>query len=163
MLPFRTPRCKSSSNPLHLVPMKCPCGTNKNYSECCEPFHSGKAQAPTAEALMRSRYSAFVKNEMAYLSETTDPQSLGDIDEAANQEWADRATFKGLEILHAEENGTKGKIEFKAHYIIDGDEYSHHEISIFRKQAGVWFFKSGKVKEKVIKEKPGKDSAESAT
>jgi SEC-C motif-containing protein len=127
--------------------MKCPCGSTKKYSECCGLYHSGDEKAPTAEALMRSRYSAFVKNEMAYLRETTDPQTLHDIDEAANQEWADRAKFLKLEIIKSEEKGTKGLVEFKAFYAVDEEEYIHHEISTFRKQAGEWFFKSGKVKE----------------
>lgn len=95
---------------------------------------------------MRSRYSAFAKNQMQYLRDTTDPQTLDKIDEDANQEWADRAQFKQLEVLRAEENGTKGTVEFKAHYVVDGEEFVHHEVSTFRKQAGEWFFKSGKIK-----------------
>ncbi len=133
-------------------PMKCPCGNNKEYAKCCGLFHSGKAQAATAEELMRSRYSAFVKNDMEYLQNTTDPQTLGSIDEEANREWAESAEFQKLEILNSEEKGTKGLIEFKAFYALDGEDYVHHELSTFRKQAGVWFFKSGKIKE----EKPGK-------
>ncbi|MFS4460581.1 YchJ family protein [Bdellovibrio sp. HCB2-146] len=127
--------------------MKCPCGSNQSYELCCGLYHSGKASAPTAEALMRSRYSAFAKNQMEYLRETTDPQTLDKIDEEANQEWADRAKFLRLEILNASENGTKGTVEFKAFYSVDDEEYVHHEVSTFRKQAGEWFFKSGKVKE----------------
>jgi SEC-C motif-containing protein len=126
--------------------MKCPCGSEKKYEECCGIYHSGKALAPTAEALMRSRYSAFAKNEMAYLTETTDPQSMALIDEDANQEWADRAKFLKLEILSSEEKATKGTVEFKAHYSVDDETYVHHEVSTFRKQNGQWFFKSGKVK-----------------
>lgn len=96
---------------------------------------------------MRSRYSAFAKNQMQYLKDTTDPQTLQDIDEEANQEWAERAKFLKLEILKAEEKGTKGTVEFKAFYSVDDEEYIHHEVSLFRKQTGQWFFKSGKVKE----------------
>ncbi|QDK44918.1 hypothetical protein DOM22_06950 [Bdellovibrio sp. ZAP7] len=127
--------------------MKCPCGSDKNYSECCGVYHSGKATAPTAEALMRSRYAAFAKNQMQYLRDTTDPQSLGDIDDEANQEWAERAKFLKLEIIKAEEKANKGTVEFKAFYSVDDEEYVHHEVSTFRRQEGQWFFKSGKVKE----------------
>lgn len=95
---------------------------------------------------MRSRYSAFAKNQMQYLRDTTDPQTIDQIDEDANQEWADRAQFLKLEILNAEEKGTKGLVEFKAFYTVDNEEYVHHEVSTFRKQAGEWLFKSGKVK-----------------
>lgn len=101
---------------------------------------------PTAEALMRARYSAFAKNQMPFLRKTTDPQTLELVDDQANQEWADRAKFLKLEILHTEEKGTKGIVEFKAFYTVDDEEYIHHEVSTFRKQAGEWFFKSGKIK-----------------
>ncbi|UXR65004.1 YchJ family metal-binding protein [Bdellovibrio bacteriovorus] len=126
--------------------MKCPCGSDKNYSVCCGVYHSGEALAPTAEALMRSRYAAFAKNQMQYLRDTTDPQTLDLIDDEANKEWAERAKFLKLEILNAEEKGTKGLVEFKAFYSIDDEDYVHHEVSTFRKQAGEWFFKSGKIK-----------------
>ena len=96
---------------------------------------------------MRARYSAFVKNQMDYLRETTDPQTALEIDEDANQEWADVATFQKLEVIKSEEKGTKGVVEFKAYYAVNGEDYIHHEVSTFRKQAGEWFFKSGKVKE----------------
>ncbi|MEN0057580.1 MAG: YchJ family metal-binding protein [Bdellovibrio sp.] len=126
--------------------MKCPCGSELDYTKCCGLYHAGQASAPTAEALMRSRYSAFAKNQMQYLRDTTDPQTIDQIDEDANQEWADRAQFLKLEILNAEEKGTKGLVEFKAFYTVDNEEYVHHEVSTFRKQAGEWLFKSGKVK-----------------
>lgn len=126
--------------------MKCPCGSEQNYSQCCGPFHSGEMRAPSAESLMRSRYSAFAKNKMAYLRETTDPQTLGQIDDQANKDWAENAQFLKLEILSSEEKGTKGLVEFKAYYRIDDEDYTHHEVSTFRKQAGEWFFKSGKIK-----------------
>lgn len=100
---------------------------------------------------MRSRYSAFAKNQMQYLRDTTDPQTIDQIDDEANQEWSERAKFLKLEILRAEEKGTKGTVEFKAFYSVDDEEYIHHEVSTFRKQAGQWFFKSGKVKEEKTK------------
>ncbi|EEG87692.1 hypothetical protein PROPEN_00103 [Proteus penneri ATCC 35198] len=45
----------------------CPCNSQLFYSDCCEPYHLGQKNAPTAEALMRSRYSAFVKHNDDYL------------------------------------------------------------------------------------------------
>ena len=38
---------------------RCPCLSGDTYGACCGRYHSGAATAPTAEALMRSRYSAF--------------------------------------------------------------------------------------------------------
>jgi SEC-C motif-containing protein len=141
--PTCLPHPNSGSFP---VIMKCPCGSEKNYKNCCELYHSGAEIPPTAEALMRARYSAFAKNRMEFLKNTTDPQNLDQIDEEANQEWAERAKFLKLEIISAEEKGTKGTVEFKAYYSVDDEDYIHHEVSTFRKQAGQWFFKSGKIK-----------------
>ena len=45
----------------------CPCASGRPFAECCGPILAGTAKAATAEALMRSRYAAFVKNDMAYL------------------------------------------------------------------------------------------------
>lgn len=95
---------------------------------------------------MRARYSAFAKNQMQFLHDTTDPQTVDQIDEEANKEWAENARFLKLEILHAEEKATKGTVEFKAYYTVEVEDYIHHEVSTFRKQAGEWFFKSGKIK-----------------
>ena len=45
----------------------CPCYSNKSYGDCCEPFHKKALHAPTAEALMRARYSAYALGEIDYL------------------------------------------------------------------------------------------------
>lgn len=94
---------------------------------------------------MRSRYSAFVKKEFDYLEETLDPQTHLDFDNSANRSWAESVELFQLDILKAEENGTKAVVEFKAHFRQDGKEQIHHEVSRFRKQAGVWYFREGKV------------------
>ena len=47
----------------------CPCGSGRTYAQCCEPLHDG-APAPTAQALMRSRYTAFVVGDEDYLFRT---------------------------------------------------------------------------------------------
>ena len=94
---------------------------------------------------MRSRYSAFIVKEYDYLEETLDPQTFFDFDNEANRAWAESVELFKLEILRAEESGNKAVVEFKAHFRQDGAEHIHHEISKFRKQAGVWYFREGKV------------------
>lgn len=51
----------------------CPCGTEKSYSECCEPIHLDHSKATTPEKLMRSRYSAHVKHLVDYVVDTYHP------------------------------------------------------------------------------------------
>jgi SEC-C motif-containing protein len=123
----------------------CPCGSEKTYETCCEPYHTGEATAPSAELLMRSRYCAFIKSEYDYLEETLDPQTSFDFDNAGNRAWGESVELFKLEILRAEESGNKAVVEFKAHFRKEGTEHIHHEISKFRKQAGVWYFREGKV------------------
>ena len=48
----------------------CPCGSNKPFAQCCEPYLQGKAIAPTPEALMRSRYSAYAMHQFDYIENT---------------------------------------------------------------------------------------------
>ena len=60
----------------------CPCGSGLDYANCCEPCITGVEPATTAVTLMRSRYSAYVKNEIAYLGETLHPQHRTDWDVA---------------------------------------------------------------------------------
>jgi SEC-C motif-containing protein len=94
---------------------------------------------------MRSRYCAFVKKELDYLEETLDPQTSMDFDHEGNRQWAERVNLIRLEILRAEENGNKAVVEFKAYFKEGDTELVHHETSKFRKQAGIWYFREGKV------------------
>src|SRR5688500_8059775 len=48
----------------------CPCQSGRAYAQCCAPLHRGEAIAETAEALMRSRYSAYVRGDAEYLLAT---------------------------------------------------------------------------------------------
>ena len=125
----------------------CYCQSSKSYQECCEPFHLGTASPESAEALMRSRYSAFAIKNMDYLRKTQDPQTREDFDRETNLQWAESVEFLGLEILKTEQNGNKAIVEFRAQFkeLASGQESSHHELSQFRRQQGVWYFRSGKL------------------
>lgn len=116
------------------------------FEKCCSSYLKGEAEASSAEQLMRTRYTAFVQQDMHYILETTDPQARGNFDQKANEEWARSSEFIKLEILKAKEEGTKGLVEFKATFKDkEGNLHTHHEISKFRKQAGIWYFREGKI------------------
>ena len=124
----------------------CPCCSSRPFASCCEPLLRGEVAAPSPEALMRSRYAAYATRNFDYVIGTTDPQRRFDFDEKSSREWMDTSTFTGLEVLRASEDGNKGLVEFKAAYTgADGKPVVHHEISKFRKQAGVWYFREGKI------------------
>lgn len=127
--------------------MICPCGSGVNFELCCEPFLIGKSNPDTAEKLMRSRYTAFVKKNVEYLKNTLAPESRTDFDMTETRKWSESAKWKGLKILSTK-NGTesdkKGTVEFIATYEIEGEGLDHHEVSEFRKSdAGQWYFVEG--------------------
>lgn len=125
----------------------CPCGTNQQYSECCGKYHSGSASAPTAEALMRSRYSAFVKGEIDYIQKTIPLLQRKSFDRRSTKEWSEQSQWLGLEILSAKGGieDKRGKVEFIARFQQNGVEHTLHEISSFEKIDGKWLYVSGKI------------------
>lgn len=120
--------------------MDCACGSGKPYAGCCAPYHLNKEYAPTAEALMRSRYSAFVKQQADYLYETTDPLKRNGNSKKAYLKSAKNTKWVKLEIVFAAET----VVEFKAYYL--GRNFNLevlHERSNFRKENGKWFYVDG--------------------
>ncbi|MEZ5449603.1 MAG: YchJ family protein [Thiolinea sp.] len=117
----------------------CPCGSGQSYTQCCRRWHDGKA-APTAEALMRSRYSAYVLRDVAYLHRSwhasTRPGKKSLLQLPAT-DWL------GLEVLRTEQGGVEdssGIVEFIARYREAGQEQSLHETSRFVREGGRWYY-----------------------
>lgn len=124
----------------------CPCGTGKNYGECCQPIISGTRAALTAEELMRSRYSAYARTEIGYIFETTHPDHRADFDEQGTRQWAEQSEWEGLEIVATHAGGpddAEGKVEFIARYRDKGVRRTHHELADFRKKDSAWYFVDG--------------------
>ncbi|WP_419781478.1 YchJ family protein [Maridesulfovibrio sp.] len=125
---------------------ECPCGSGKAYESCCEPYITGKEPAPTAEALMRSRYTAFAVKRVDYLGDTLAPESKHDYDEAQVKVWAETSTWLGLEIVSTSkgmEDDETGEVEFIAKFRQQGAIQTHHEASHFEKNDGKWFYIEG--------------------
>ena len=126
---------------------QCPCGSGKEYDNCCGPLISGNQAAATAEALMRSRYTAYAKADIAYITDTLHPSARHDHDPIAAQRWAEQSEWLGLEICNVEAGGETddtGIVEFIASYREKGGIKKHHEIAEFTKDNGRWYFKDGK-------------------
>lgn len=129
----------------------CPCGSGVSYAKCCEPFIKGKAKPPTAEKLMRSRYTAFTLADVDYIEQTTDPSTRTTFDRDGTTEWAKNSEWLGLEIASTEAGGEKdthGEVEFVVKYRYDETEQRHHEKSEFKKRDGQWFFVDGRLVQK---------------
>jgi len=126
----------------------CPCGSGKDYEACCGPLHRGLREADTPEAVMRARYSAFVKEEIGYLERSYHPSTSGEFDAEAARKWAREAQWLGLEILDTRRGGPDdrvGTVEFVARYRSGDDEIRHHEYATFRRLDGRWLFVDGRV------------------
>lgn len=85
----------------------CPCGSGRAYEECCEPYIEGREAAPTAEALMRSRYTAHALRKFDYLNETVHPDLRDENDHAEMQQWSEAVEWtRGLKSFPPKK-GTK--------------------------------------------------------
>jgi SEC-C motif-containing protein len=125
----------------------CPCGSSKSYSDCCRPVIAGERRAETAEQLMRSRYTAYVKKELAWLRDSLHPEHRADFDEASSRAWAERAEWHSIEIVKTTKGGPDdqdGTVEFVASFSENGVRQEHRELSNFKKTGGVWYFTDGK-------------------
>jgi SEC-C motif domain protein len=119
-------------------PSRCPCGLPESYAECCGPFHTGAASAPTAERLMRARYSAFAVGDHDYLLRSWHPDTRPrQLRLDPEQVWTGLRVLgtTGGGLLHAE-----GTVEFRADYTDHGAPGYLHEHSRFRRVDGDWVY-----------------------
>ena len=132
----------------------CLCGVGKSYKTCCEPYHKGDALPETAEQLMRARYTAFAKGELAFLKSSIAPESLHDYDEAAIKTWSENSKWLGLTVVKSakgQPNDSIGTVEFIAKFHFEKEDREHHEVAEFKKISGQWYYTDGKVKGKTVR------------
>jgi len=122
----------------------CPCGSNKNIDQCCGPYLTGTAVAPTAEALMRSRYTAYTLNDEAYLRATWDERTCPK--ERITHD--DPTKWLGLEVKKFKADDDTATVEFVARYKIGGKAHRLHELSRFVRFDGKWYYVDGSFPEK---------------
>lgn len=118
---------------------RCPCGSAKSYEHCCGRWHAG-APAPDAEALMRSRYSAFVlRNEPYLLTTWHGSKRPRTVEFEPKQKWL------GLKVVDAQTTGpTTAEVEFIARYRVGGGSAARlHERSRFVKEGDRWYYVDG--------------------
>lgn len=121
----------------------CPCGSNRPYAQCCGLYHSGERYPETAEALMRSRYSAYVKSEIEYLWITTHPAHRNPQLRNHLQEVCQQTTWLGLEIIEVTMGNIDdkiGKVRFVATYRTGTEIHELRELSRFKRHQGKWHY-----------------------
>lgn len=119
---------------------KCPCGSTKEFSSCCEPFLTHKQLPFTPEQLMRSRYTAFAIVNVDYLVATTHPSVRHLHQPIEIKEWAQSNQWISLTIVK-----TSGdQVHFKAVYQDGkGRLHQHEELSTFSSVEGKWYYVDG--------------------
>ncbi|MGI8666521.1 MAG: YchJ family protein [Jatrophihabitans sp.] len=119
----------------------CPCGLGEPYEACCGRYHRGEATAPTALALMRSRFTAFALGETDYLTTTWHSSTRpADLELVAGRRWTD------LQILGHTGGGlfeATGSVEFRARYRENGRAGEQQENSRFVREDGQWRYLAG--------------------
>lgn len=122
---------------------KCYCGSQKSFESCCGLYISGEQRAPTALALMKSRYSAYATHQADYLLATTHSSERKYYSREEILHWATANKWQKLEIISATEN----TVEFKAYFIDENNvNHVHYEFSTFKQENGSWFYVDGKFK-----------------
>lgn len=117
----------------------CPCGGGP-YADCCEPFHEGRAEAPTAEALMRSRYSAFALGLGDYLWRTWHPRTRPERVSLDDTVWT---RLEILDVVDGAEADREGVVEFAAHFRDGRRRGVLHERSRFERRGRRWLYLDG--------------------
>lgn len=122
----------------------CPCGgSNKKFADSCALYIEGGKVAPAAEALMRSRYTAYTVLREDYLLATwhpsTRPAQLGLANEAPDK-------WLGLEVKrHEQQDAEHAIVEFVARYKVNGRAHRLHEVSRFVREDGRWLYVDGEI------------------
>jgi SEC-C motif-containing protein len=128
----------------------CPCKSQKQYSDCCEPFHLGKAP-DTALELMRSRYSAYAMHLADYIMQTTHKDNLSYKSPHSEErrkeilEFSKATDFVGLKILEFIDGENEAYVTFTAYLKQGGKDVSFTEKSYFVRVQNQWLYKEGKI------------------
>jgi SEC-C motif-containing protein len=118
--------------------LACPCGSGKPFEKCCEPYLREAALPDTAEALMRSRYTAYTLADEPYLLATWHPSTRPaklDLGAEPAPQWI------GLTVKRQTvEDATHASVEFVARYKVNGRAHKLIELSKFVREGGRWFY-----------------------
>ncbi len=126
----------------------CPCGSSLDYENCCKPYHDGQA-IPTAEAMVRARFSAFSHHIYDFIIETTHPAYRDEVEDSNIADNMQGIIWHQLHIQDCSQEpasngeGTLDTVTFSAVYEINGNVYNLSEKSYFQEQDGTLYYLEG--------------------
>ena len=125
--------------------VKCNCGSGLSYSDCCEVIHLDISKALTAEALMRSRYTAFTLGLGEYLIQSHHPDTRHTVSKEELEDWATSVEWVGLTVIKKKQGrkeDKEGSVYFKAYFKENGKRKVIEEDSKFLKINDIWYYHS---------------------
>jgi SEC-C motif-containing protein len=126
----------------------CPCGSTLTLENCCGPIIAGQP-APTADVLMRARYTAFVTKQIGdFLLDTLAEEKRAAFDRREVELSARDAEGLGFEVRAVTGGGLEddeGTVEYVARFRIRKNVQAHHELASFRRVDGRWLYVDGQV------------------
>ncbi len=128
----------------------CVCGSGLPFDQCCCPILEGHP-ALTAEALMRSRYTAYVLGKIDYIESSCTSQERAKFDRPEAQQIVKETKWLGLEVRHVEGGGKDdqtGKIELVFRFNHKGEAYAQRELALFSREKGQWLYAGGEINPK---------------
>ena len=140
----------------------CYCGSSKFFTHCCQPFLNRQAKPSSAEQLMRSRFSAFCRQDFQYLIDTLHRSKHNDNELEQLQQNSHHTHWVKLSILNVQmgkHNDQKGVVEFNAIFVEGTQFYQLHERSCFIREQQQWYYTEGPSQIKPIQYKIGRNEA----
>lgn len=119
----------------------CPCRSRRPFDECCGPVLAGAATPPTAEALMRSRFTAYARGDVDHVLRTWHPRTR-----PADLVLDDDLAWVALQIVSATDGGPVGTVHFRASYRSPTGRGVLEETSRFERVDGEWRYVDGDVR-----------------
>lgn len=139
----------------------CICGSGIETHNCCASFHAGQL-APTALALMRSRYAAYVTGNVDYIARTCTDDLRKDFNVLDTARYSKEVEWLGLKIIRTADGGIsdqKGQVEFAADYKHQGKTHTQHELSNFERVNGAWLYSGCDITPTIATDKTGRNDA----
>lgn len=119
----------------------CPCGSKKEFADCCQRFISGEMLPTSPEQLMRSRYSAYALADIDYIVQTMNGAAAENYDCEEAREWAQTVKWLKLEVVRsAITDAESGIVEFNAYYRYNNKKHLLHEVSLFKLIDNRWYY-----------------------
>lgn len=127
----------------------CPCDPQSSFEQCCGPFITDGLSAPTPEALVRSRYSAFAMRTLDYIERTHAPEVRDDFNRAEAERIAKDLDWQGLDIVSTTSQVDGVDVEYVIRIRQSNRIVSKSSISRFRQEDGEWLLVSSRSGQKV--------------